>query len=51
LERFPEIYHEPYFKSYVGENFQTIARRCGLIHRRDTKAFVSKVTVFDKKAS
>ena len=51
LEHFPEIYHEPYFKSYVGENFQTIARRCGLTHRRDTKAFVSKVMVFDKKAS
>jgi ubiquinone/menaquinone biosynthesis C-methylase UbiE len=51
LERFPQTYHEPYFESYVGENFRTIARRCGLTHRRDTKAFVSKVMVFDKKVS
>jgi ubiquinone/menaquinone biosynthesis C-methylase UbiE len=49
LERFPQNYHEPYYQSYVGENFPAIARRYGLVHRRDTRAFVSKVMVFDKK--
>jgi ubiquinone/menaquinone biosynthesis C-methylase UbiE len=48
LERFPQHYHEPYYSSYVREDFPAIARRCGLVHRRDTKAFVSKVMVFDK---
>jgi ubiquinone/menaquinone biosynthesis C-methylase UbiE len=48
LERFPQLYHEPYYESYVSEDFPAIARRCGLLHRRDTKAFVSKVMVFDK---
>jgi ubiquinone/menaquinone biosynthesis C-methylase UbiE len=48
LERFPQHYHEPYYQSYVGEDFPALARRCGLAHRRDTKAFVSKVMVFDK---
>jgi ubiquinone/menaquinone biosynthesis C-methylase UbiE len=50
LERFPQRYHEPYYQSYVSEDFPEIARRCGLAHQRDTKAFVSKVMVFDKKA-
>ena len=50
LERFPQHYHEPYYQSYLSEDFSVVARRCGLAHRRDTKAYVSKVMVFDKKA-
>jgi ubiquinone/menaquinone biosynthesis C-methylase UbiE len=50
LKRFPQYYHEPYYQSYVSEDFSAIARRFALVHRRDTKAFVSKVMVFDKKA-
>jgi len=50
LERFPQHYHEPYYESYVSEDFPAIAHRCGLVHRRDTRAFVSKVMVFDKTA-
>lgn len=50
LESFPQHYHEPYYPSYVTEDFPAIARRCGLAHRRDTKAYVSKVMVFDKEA-
>jgi ubiquinone/menaquinone biosynthesis C-methylase UbiE len=50
LERFPQHYHEPYYQTYVSEDFPAVARRCGLAHRRDTKAFVSKVMVFDKEA-
>jgi ubiquinone/menaquinone biosynthesis C-methylase UbiE len=51
LERFPQLYHEPYYQSYIREDFSAMARRCGLSHRRDTQAFVSKVMVFDKGAS
>jgi ubiquinone/menaquinone biosynthesis C-methylase UbiE len=51
LQRFPQLYHEPYYESYVSEDFPAIAGRCGLTHRRDSKAFVSKVMVFDKNTS
>jgi ubiquinone/menaquinone biosynthesis C-methylase UbiE len=50
LESFPQRYHEPYYQSYIGEDFGAIARERGLVHRYDTKAFVSKVMVFDKEA-
>lgn len=50
LERFPQNYHEPYYRSYLDEDFSAIARECGLAHRRDVNAFVSKVMVFDKEA-
>ena len=50
LERFPELYHEPYYSSYLREDFAAIARSCGLTHRSDTKVFISKVMVFDKEA-
>ncbi len=50
LERFPQNYHEPYYKSYVGEDFTSLASSCGLVHRRDVIAFVSKVMVFDKQS-
>ncbi len=48
LERFPQLYHEPYYQSYIREDFSAMARGCGLTHRRDAQAFVSKVMVFDK---
>jgi ubiquinone/menaquinone biosynthesis C-methylase UbiE len=48
LESFPQHYHEPYYQSYVSEDFVAIACHYGLAHRRDTKAFVSKAMVFDK---
>ena len=50
LERFPQNYHEPYFLTYLGEDFPAIARRHGMTHRHATKAFISKVMVFDKTA-
>jgi ubiquinone/menaquinone biosynthesis C-methylase UbiE len=49
LELFPQNYHEPYFDSYLGEDFAALAKACGLEHAGDTKAFVSKVMVFDKR--
>ena len=50
LELFPQNYHEPYYKSYINEDFRVLAKDCGLAHVRDVKAFVSKVMVFDKPA-
>jgi ubiquinone/menaquinone biosynthesis C-methylase UbiE len=50
LELFPQNYHEPYYSSYIGEDFGALATSCGLRHVRDVKAFVSKVMVFDKPA-
>jgi ubiquinone/menaquinone biosynthesis C-methylase UbiE len=48
LELFPQNFHEPYFTSYLNEDFGAIARACGLTHTRHINAFVSKVMVFDK---
>ena len=50
LELFPQNFHEPYYTSYLDEDFAAIARDCGLAHVRDVRAFVSKVMVFDKAA-
>jgi SAM-dependent methyltransferase len=51
FELFPQKFHEPYYASYLDEDFGALARSCGLRHVRDTKAFVSKVMVFDKPSS
>jgi ubiquinone/menaquinone biosynthesis C-methylase UbiE len=48
LEVFPQNYHEPYYSTYVTENFGEIAKASGLSYVRDFNAFVSKVMVFDK---
>lgn len=50
LELFPQNFHEPYYTSYLEEDFGATAAACGLIHIRDVNAFVSKVMVFDKPA-
>jgi ubiquinone/menaquinone biosynthesis C-methylase UbiE len=51
LELFPQSYHEPYYRSYLEEDFAALAAKCGLVHVRDVPAFVAKVMVFDKPAS
>jgi ubiquinone/menaquinone biosynthesis C-methylase UbiE len=48
LEMFPQNYHEPYYGSYLAEDFGAMATACGLTHVRSVNAFVSKVMVFDK---
>lgn len=48
LELFPQNFHEPYYTSYIEEDFRAMAAECGLVHIRDTSAFVSKVMVFDR---
>jgi ubiquinone/menaquinone biosynthesis C-methylase UbiE len=51
LEIFPQSFHEPYYASYLDEDFPAFARTVGLAHARDEQAFVSKVMVFDKVTS
>jgi ubiquinone/menaquinone biosynthesis C-methylase UbiE len=48
LEAFPRNFHEPYYASYLKEDFGKIARICGLEQTQSVNAFVSKVMVFDK---
>jgi ubiquinone/menaquinone biosynthesis C-methylase UbiE len=48
LQRFPQNYHEPYYASYIKENFAALATEYGLRQVRSVIAFVSKVMVFDK---
>jgi ubiquinone/menaquinone biosynthesis C-methylase UbiE len=49
LELFPQNFHEPYYTSYLAEDFPAIARASGLVHVRDVPALVSKVMVFDRR--
>src|SRR5271154_6258689 len=49
LEVFPH-FHEPYYASYLEEDFSEIARACNLRQTRTVNVFVSKVMVFDKPA-
>jgi ubiquinone/menaquinone biosynthesis C-methylase UbiE len=48
LELFPKNYHEPYYESYIREDFGELGPACGLTYTRTVNAFVSKVMVFDK---
>ena len=50
LELFPKSYHEPYYESYINEDFGRLSANCGLTYVRTVNAFVSKVMVFDKLA-
>lgn len=49
LETFPELFHEPYYHSYLQENFQTLFNSAGLIQQKDQPYFFSKVMVFKKQ--
>jgi len=50
LELFPQSYHEPYYRSYLDENFAALAGKHGFVHVRDVNAFISKIMVFDKRS-
>jgi ubiquinone/menaquinone biosynthesis C-methylase UbiE len=51
LELFPQSFHEPYYLSYIDEDFGAVGKACGLMPARDKHAFLSKVMVFDKAVS
>jgi ubiquinone/menaquinone biosynthesis C-methylase UbiE len=48
LRLFPQSYHEPYYDSYLDEDFTAMAQACGLTPARGVNAFIAKVMVFDK---
>jgi ubiquinone/menaquinone biosynthesis C-methylase UbiE len=48
LELFPHSYHEPYYPSYINEDFGSLASECGLKFVRSATFFLAKVMVFDK---
>jgi len=48
LELFPGSYHEPYYSSYIKEDFGSLASECGLKSMRSATFFLAKVMVFDK---
>ena len=50
LELFPQSFHEPYYLSYIKEDFAALCQDRGLTYIRNARAFVSKVIVFDKLA-
>ena len=35
LDLFPQSYYEPYYRSYLDEDFGAMAKSCGLTHFRD----------------
>jgi ubiquinone/menaquinone biosynthesis C-methylase UbiE len=51
LELFPQSFHEPYYTSYIDEDFSALCAEFGLAFVSDAQAFVSKVMVFDKPAA
>ncbi len=48
LEIFPQLFHEPYYTSYLAEDFDALLAAHGLIREASRNAFVSKVSVFRK---
>ncbi|MDO8289872.1 MAG: methyltransferase domain-containing protein [Parvibaculum sp.] len=48
LEVFPIGFHEPYFTSYLAEDFAKLFSAQGLAQASDMPAFLSKVMVFEK---
>lgn len=48
LELFPQNFHEPYYASYIAEDFTEIAEGYGLRAVRTERAFMSKIMVFER---
>lgn len=48
LETFPELFHEPYFRSYLSEDLATIFEETGLFCQKSAPYFFSKLMVFTK---
>ncbi|HEY4343130.1 MAG TPA: class I SAM-dependent methyltransferase [Parvibaculum sp.] len=51
LEFFPIGFHEPYFNSYLAEDFETLFARQYLVQTSTKPAFLSKVMAFRKSAA
>lgn len=48
LKLFPALYHEPYYRDYVGTDLTALYESAGLHHLQTDRAFMSKVMVFGK---
>jgi ubiquinone/menaquinone biosynthesis C-methylase UbiE len=48
LSLFPQLFHEPYFNSYLKEDFTVLFEAAGLTERSMTPAFVSRMVEFRK---
>ncbi|GGB51562.1 methyltransferase [Roseibium aquae] len=48
LTLFPQLFHEPYYMSYLKEDFEDIGRQAGLVQRSVEPAFVSRIAEFTK---
>ncbi|MEM8552277.1 MAG: class I SAM-dependent methyltransferase, partial [Pseudomonadota bacterium] len=49
LELFPQMFHEPYYRSYLTTDFASLFQSAGLTLEASWPAFVSKVFVFRKE--
>ena len=48
LEVFPELFHEPYFRSYLEGDIETLFADAGFVSEGKTNAFLSKVLTLRK---
>ena len=48
LELFPQLFHEPYYRSYLTEDVEALFTDAGLDLTASWPAFLSKVLVFEK---
>ncbi len=51
LRGFPRSFHEPYYDGWIGEDTDAVFAAAGLIPKGQTRAFLSKVMVYDKAAA
>lgn len=48
LSLFPQLFHEPYYTSYLREDFSAMGAECGLQLKTVDPAFVSRIATFEK---
>ncbi len=48
LALFPMLYHEPYYRDYVGTDLEGLFEAAGLHHLQTDRAFMSKIMTFTK---
>lgn len=48
LDLFPQGFHEPFYRSYLGEDFIARADTAGLAHRSTSTLYLAKTMVFEK---
>jgi ubiquinone/menaquinone biosynthesis C-methylase UbiE len=48
LDRFPEAFHEPYYRDYLAQDLTALFAAAGLARQQVELVFLSKLLVFDK---